>query len=75
MSRARGGDGMRYEEQEGERWRLSLNRTHRMSRKAAERRGVKPEAEGHVPGCFDGKWVLGERGRNGLSPRGLSPVL
>ncbi|SGY38108.1 BQ5605_C003g01959 [Microbotryum silenes-dioicae] len=40
-----------------------------MSWKAAERRGVKPEAEGHVPGCFDGKWNLGERGRNGLSPR------
>ncbi|SGY33453.1 BQ5605_C002g01499 [Microbotryum silenes-dioicae] len=52
-----------------------------MSQKAAERRGVKPEAEGHAPGCFDGKWNLderwdlGERGRNGLSPRGLSPVL
>ncbi|SGZ28737.1 BQ5605_C027g10431 [Microbotryum silenes-dioicae] len=24
-------------------------------------------AEGHVPGCFDGKWNLGERRRNGLS--------
>ncbi|SGY56642.1 BQ5605_C006g04154 [Microbotryum silenes-dioicae] len=52
-----------------------------MSRKAAERRGVKPEAEGHVPSCFDGKWNpderwnLGIRGRNGLSPHGLSPVL
>ncbi|SGY56245.1 BQ5605_C006g04117 [Microbotryum silenes-dioicae] len=60
----------RCEEQEGERWRslrLSLNWTHRMLRKAVERHGVKPKAEGHVPGCFDGKWNLGERRRNGLS--------
>ncbi|SGZ28739.1 BQ5605_C027g10432 [Microbotryum silenes-dioicae] len=52
-----------------------------MSWKTAERYGVKPEAVGHVPGCSDGKWNLderwnlGERGRNGLSPGDLSPVL
>ncbi|SGY19861.1 BQ5605_C006g03758 [Microbotryum silenes-dioicae] len=46
-----------------------------IQQKATERRGVKPKAEGHVPGCLDGKWNLDERGQNGLSPRGLSPVL
>ncbi|SGY25960.1 BQ5605_C018g08685 [Microbotryum silenes-dioicae] len=46
-----------------------------MSWKAAERRGVKPEAEGHVPGCFDGKWNLGERGRNGLLPHTQNSLL
>ncbi|SGY39124.1 BQ5605_C003g02150 [Microbotryum silenes-dioicae] len=52
-----------------------------MSRKAAEHCGVKPEAEGHVPSCFDGKWNLDDVGTSAnvdgtvCRPRGLSPVL